>query len=91
VGLFANPVFLVNRESCHSLDVAVRRWSCWSSYIHMDLCGPVEPSYGGARYMATFTDDSTRYSGVRFLKLKSEVLLRLNKCLLCGRIRLGDR
>jgi hypothetical protein len=42
--------------------------------IHMDVCGPLpQETLGGARYFATFVDDHTRYSEVRFLKKKSDV------------------
>lgn len=34
--------------------------------IHMDLCGPLKvPSVGGAFYMATFVDDTSRFAVVR--------------------------
>jgi hypothetical protein len=40
----------------------------------MDVCGPLpQETLGGARYFATFVDDHTRYSEVRFLKKKSDV------------------
>jgi uncharacterized protein (DUF2164 family) len=42
--------------------------------LHMDVCGPMEePSYSGARYIATCTDDATRFTEVRFTKTKAEV------------------
>ncbi len=42
--------------------------------IHMDVCGPIEPtSMGGSRYMATFMDDYTSFSVVRLIKMKSQV------------------
>jgi transposase InsO family protein len=28
--------------------------------VHTDVCGPMAPSYGGARYFITFTDDYTK-------------------------------
>jgi transposase InsO family protein len=42
--------------------------------IHMDVCGPMEPtSMGGSRYIATFLDDYTNFSVVRLIKVKSQV------------------
>jgi uncharacterized protein (DUF2164 family) len=44
--------------------------------LHMDVCGPLEEtSFSGARYIATFTDDATRFTEVRirFPKTKAEV------------------
>ncbi|GAX80212.1 hypothetical protein CEUSTIGMA_g7650.t1 [Chlamydomonas eustigma] len=42
--------------------------------IHMDVCGPIEPtSMGGSRYIATFLDDYTNLSVVRLIKVKSQV------------------
>lgn len=43
--------------------------------IHTDVCGPMRTnSLGGARYFATFVDDSTGWGEVYFLKQKNEVL-----------------
>jgi hypothetical protein len=40
--------------------------------LHMDLSGPYEPpSIGGAKYVATFTDDYSKWSEVRLLQHKS--------------------
>ncbi|GAX85043.1 hypothetical protein CEUSTIGMA_g12463.t1 [Chlamydomonas eustigma] len=43
--------------------------------IHMDVCGPIEPtSMGGSRrYIATFLDDYSNFSVVRLIKMKSQV------------------
>jgi transposase InsO family protein len=41
--------------------------------VHMDLCGPMDPTLGGARYMATFLDDYTGLSVVELLQSKGEV------------------
>ncbi|GAX82386.1 hypothetical protein CEUSTIGMA_g9814.t1 [Chlamydomonas eustigma] len=42
--------------------------------IHMDVCGPIEPtSMGGSRYIATFLDDYTNFSVVRLIKVKIQV------------------
>lgn len=42
--------------------------------IHSDLCGPMsEPSWMGARYFLTFTDDYSRKSFVYLLKEKTQV------------------
>lgn len=41
--------------------------------IHTDLCGPISTkSNGGSSYFVTFTDESTDWTEVRFLKHKSE-------------------
>jgi hypothetical protein len=40
--------------------------------FHSDLCGPLEPSRSGARFILTFTDDHSRYSFVFLMKTKSE-------------------
>lgn len=43
--------------------------------IHSDICGPIRTeSSGGSRYFATFIDDASRWSEVRFLRNKSDVL-----------------
>ena len=41
--------------------------------LHMDLCGPMDATLGGARYIATFLDDYTGLSVVELLRQKSEV------------------
>ncbi|GAX86350.1 hypothetical protein CEUSTIGMA_g13762.t1 [Chlamydomonas eustigma] len=42
--------------------------------IHMDVCGPIEPtSMGGSRYIATFLDDYTNFSVVRLSKTGLQV------------------
>lgn len=40
--------------------------------VHSDLCEMPTPSYGGAKYFMTFTDDWSRYVSVYPLKAKSE-------------------
>lgn len=43
--------------------------------IHSDVCGPMpEPSWGGARFLVTFTDDYTRKTYGYLMKEKSEVI-----------------
>lgn len=43
--------------------------------IHTDVCGPMRvKSVGGARYIATFIDDYSRWCVIRLLKNKSDVL-----------------
>ncbi|XP_045452164.1 uncharacterized protein LOC123661222 [Melitaea cinxia] len=43
--------------------------------IHSDVCGPMqEPSWGGARYLVTFTDDYSRKTFGYLMKQKSEVM-----------------
>ncbi len=42
--------------------------------VHMDVCGPLQvPSTGGARYLATFTDDYSRLAHVVPVAQKSDV------------------
>ena len=42
--------------------------------VHMDVCGPMQvTSDGGAKYLATFTDDYSRLSEVKPLQQKSDV------------------
>ena len=41
--------------------------------VHSDLCGPLEASFSGARYLLTFTDDYSRHIWVVLVKAKSEV------------------
>ncbi len=42
--------------------------------VHSDLCGPITPaSKGGAKYIATFLDDYTKFSVIRLLKRKSDM------------------
>ena len=42
--------------------------------VHMDVCGPIEEeSAGGAKYLATFTDDYSKLSHVEPLAQKSDV------------------
>ena len=42
--------------------------------VHMDLCGPMPvTSLGGSRYMATFLDDYSKLSVVRFVEHKSDL------------------
>lgn len=39
--------------------------------VHMDICGPMPvKSNGGARFVATFTDDYSKLSVVEILKAK---------------------
>ncbi|XP_063368169.1 uncharacterized protein LOC134656539 [Cydia amplana] len=43
--------------------------------IHSDVCGPLpEASWGGARYLVTFTDDFTRKTFGYLMKNKSQVM-----------------
>ena len=43
--------------------------------IHMDVCGPMRvESTVGAKYIATITDDYSRWCEIRFLKKKSDLL-----------------
>lgn len=43
--------------------------------VHSDVCGPIqEASFGGAKYIVTFTDDFTRKSFGYLIKNKSEVM-----------------
>jgi len=43
--------------------------------IHSDVCGPMRvESLGGAKYFVQFIDDCSRWSEIRFLKSKAEVL-----------------
>lgn len=43
--------------------------------IHSDVCGPLpESSFGGARYLVTFTDDYTRKTFGYLMKHKTEVM-----------------
>ena len=41
--------------------------------VHMDVCGPLPASLGGARYFATFLDDYSKFSVVRPIASKSDV------------------
>jgi hypothetical protein len=42
--------------------------------IHMDVCGPMPTqSHKGYQYFVMFTDDTTRYTHVYFIRTKSEV------------------
>ena len=41
--------------------------------VHSDLCGPFAPSLGGARYMAIFVDDHSRWKDVKFIHSKSQL------------------
>lgn len=42
--------------------------------IHMDVCGPIDPSsLGGAKYLATFIDDYSKFSIVVPIRHKSSV------------------
>lgn len=42
--------------------------------VHMDVCGPMDPTLGGARYVATFLDDYSGLSVAEPLKTKGEVV-----------------
>ena len=43
--------------------------------VHTDLSGPMRTeSMGGARYLMTFVEDSTRWTEVKFLKSKNQAL-----------------
>ncbi|KAG9094427.1 hypothetical protein FS749_012503 [Ceratobasidium sp. UAMH 11750] len=41
--------------------------------VHSNLCGPFDPTVGGARYTASFVDDFSRVAWVFLLKTKDEV------------------
>ena len=57
-----------------SFSTAIHRTKGTLDYIHSDLWGPARvPSKGGARYMLTFIDDSSRKVWVYFLKQKNDV------------------
>lgn len=43
--------------------------------VHSDVCGPMKnPSLSGARYFVTFIDDYSRYTVVKVMKTKAEVM-----------------
>ncbi len=51
--------------------------------LHMDLSGPIEPpTIGGARYLATFTDDYSKWCEVKLLQHKSGLAAALEHVVL---------
>jgi len=43
--------------------------------IHTDICGPMRvSSNGGSKYFITFTNDSTRWTEIKFIKSKDQAL-----------------
>lgn len=51
--------------------------------MHSDLCGPMQTqSIGGAKYLLTFTDDASKWTEVRFLRSKTEVLEQIKELVL---------
>lgn len=49
--------------------------------VHVDLCGPLEPSLGGSRYFLLVKDEFSHFRFVYCLKTKSEGTQRLMECL----------
>ena len=48
--------------------------------IYTDLCGPINvDSFGGSKYMLTFTDDYSRYTTVYLITSKSETLSKFKE------------
>ena len=46
--------------------------------VHMDLCGPLpEPSLGGAKYVATFLDDYSKFSVVMPITSKADTTTKV--------------
>jgi hypothetical protein len=59
--------------------------------VHMDLCGPVEASLGGCRYLATLLDDFTGFSVVWPVKKKSDVAAVVKEVLVMLENQVGMR
>ena len=54
---------------------ATHRATTLLELVHSDVCGPMRSeSIGGARYFVTFIDDYSRFTVVKVMKTKSEVL-----------------
>ncbi|GJR38236.1 retrovirus-related pol polyprotein from transposon TNT 1-94 [Tanacetum coccineum] len=50
--------------------------------LHMDLCGPTHvASINGKRYILVIVDDYSRFTWVRFLKIKDEAPAAIIKCI----------
>ncbi|GJS28281.1 retrovirus-related pol polyprotein from transposon TNT 1-94 [Tanacetum coccineum] len=50
--------------------------------LHMDLCGPMRvASINGKRYILVIVDDYSRFTWVRFLKIKDEAPTTIIKCI----------
>ncbi|GKD40733.1 retrovirus-related pol polyprotein from transposon TNT 1-94 [Tanacetum coccineum] len=50
--------------------------------LHMDLCGPMRvASINGKRYILVIVDDYSRFTWVRFLKIKDEAPAAIIKCI----------
>ena len=55
--------------------IATHRATTLLELVHSDVCGPMKSeSIGGARYFVTFIDDYSRFTVVKIMKTKSEVL-----------------
>lgn len=64
---------IIAKSNCNKPKSASTRSKLKGEYIHSDLCGPFPvSSYRGALYYISFIDNATRFSSVKFLKLKSE-------------------
>ena len=58
--------------------------------VHMDLCGPMRvESREGALYVATFTDDCTRFVAIELLRTKGELLGAMKKVFKLWETQLG--
>ena len=60
-----------------------------SELVHTDVCGPMNESIGGSKYMLTFTDDYTRYITVYFITSKAEVLSKFKEYVIMVENRTG--
>ncbi|GJX43246.1 retrovirus-related pol polyprotein from transposon TNT 1-94 [Tanacetum coccineum] len=57
--------------------------------LHMDLCGPMRvASINGKRYILVIVDDYSRFTLVRFLKIKDEAPTTIIKCIKNIQVRL---
>ncbi|GJS92670.1 retrovirus-related pol polyprotein from transposon TNT 1-94 [Tanacetum coccineum] len=59
--------------------------------LHMDLCGPMRlESINGKKYILVIVDDYSRFTWVKFLRLKDEAPKTMIKCLNQIKVRLND-
>ncbi|GKA93282.1 retrovirus-related pol polyprotein from transposon TNT 1-94 [Tanacetum coccineum] len=58
--------------------------------LHMDLCGPMHvASINGKRYILVIVDDYSKFTWVRFLRIKDEALEAIIKCIKNIQVRLN--
>jgi len=65
------PTCVHTKQQQHVIRTKTSQTSTPFELVHLDLCGPMKHSIGGAQYYIIYIDDCTRYTEVYFLITKT--------------------